>query len=343
MSCAAAGEATTTPQSSRSAGESSSSLRFDQLRQRNVPYHVANALHLVGVEVAADLDAGVVLGAQDAHRGRPDFRASGDLAQVQTTRGDRPPRVTCSLPSTISRTAMVMADRELAQTSRSKIAMPMAAAIITPTVLAPQRFEQLEVGDGDREARLDYRDVQLLEQLADGDAVVERDRRRAERGGLLACPGQTLARGEQPPGARRPVVVQGAPQVGHRFSTYSAAVLANDDGRGDRVAARPMEAAFCVETLEDALARYGKPEIFNTDQGSQFTGAAFTSLLASHGIAISMDGKGAWRDNVFVERLWRSVKYEEVYLRAYESVGEARSSIGPNIRLLYGTKAPFEF
>ncbi|WP_159007817.1 IS3 family transposase [Bradyrhizobium sp. S69] len=89
-----------------------------------------------------------------------------------------------------------------------------------------------------------------------------------------------------------------------------------------------MEAAFCVETLEDALARYGKPDIFNTDQGSQFTGAAFTGLLASHGIAISMDGKGAWRDNVFVERLWRSVKYEEVYLRAYETVGEARHSIG---------------
>src|SRR4030081_2635493 len=89
-----------------------------------------------------------------------------------------------------------------------------------------------------------------------------------------------------------------------------------------------MEAAFCVETLEDALARHGKPEIFNTDQGSQFTGSAFTGLLASNGIAISMDGKGAWRDNVFVERLWRSVKYEEVYLRAYESVGEARNSIG---------------
>ena len=89
-----------------------------------------------------------------------------------------------------------------------------------------------------------------------------------------------------------------------------------------------MEAAFCVETLENALARHGKPEIFNTDQGSQFTGAAFTGALASNGIAISMDGKGAWRDNVFVERLWRSVKYEEVYLRAYETVGEARHSIG---------------
>ena len=73
-----------------------------------------------------------------------------------------------------------------------------------------------------------------------------------------------------------------------------------------------MEAAFCVETLEDALARHGKPDIFNTDQGSQFTGAAFTGVLVGNGIAISMDGKGAWRDNVFVERLWRSVKYEEV-------------------------------
>jgi putative transposase len=89
-----------------------------------------------------------------------------------------------------------------------------------------------------------------------------------------------------------------------------------------------MEAAFCVETLEDALARHGKPDIFNTDQGSQFTGAAFTGVLANNGIAISMDGKGAWRDNVFVERLWRSVKYEEVYLHAYDSVSEARALIG---------------
>jgi len=89
-----------------------------------------------------------------------------------------------------------------------------------------------------------------------------------------------------------------------------------------------MEAAFCVETLEDAVARHGKPDIFNTDQGSQFTGSAFTRVLATNGIAISMDGKGAWRDNVFVERLWRSVKYEEVYLRSYESVSEARTSIG---------------
>jgi putative transposase len=89
-----------------------------------------------------------------------------------------------------------------------------------------------------------------------------------------------------------------------------------------------MEAAFCVETLEDALACHGKPDIFNTDQGSQFTGSAFTGVLTKNDIAISMDGKGAWRDNVFVERLWRSVKYEEVYLRAYDSVSEARASIG---------------
>jgi putative transposase len=89
-----------------------------------------------------------------------------------------------------------------------------------------------------------------------------------------------------------------------------------------------MEADFCVEALEEALARYGKPDIFNTDQGSQFTGEAFTGLLLKNGIAISMDGKGAWRDNVFVERLWRSVKYEEVYLKAYDNVPEARTSIG---------------
>ena len=89
-----------------------------------------------------------------------------------------------------------------------------------------------------------------------------------------------------------------------------------------------MEAAFCVDTLEDALARHGKPAIFNTDQGSQVTGTAFTGVLIENGIAISMDGKGAWRDNVFVERLWRSVKYEEVYLRAYGTASEARASIG---------------
>ena len=89
-----------------------------------------------------------------------------------------------------------------------------------------------------------------------------------------------------------------------------------------------MEADFCVEALEEAIAKYGKPEIFNTDQGSQFTGEAFTGVLISNGVAISMDGKGSWRDNVFVERLWRSVKYEEVYLRAYDSVFEARASLG---------------
>jgi putative transposase len=88
-----------------------------------------------------------------------------------------------------------------------------------------------------------------------------------------------------------------------------------------------MEAAFCVEALEEALAKHGRPEIFNTDQGSQFTGVEFTGVLLKHGVAISMDGKGAWRDNVFVERLWRSVKYEEVYLKAYDSVAEARASI----------------
>jgi putative transposase len=89
-----------------------------------------------------------------------------------------------------------------------------------------------------------------------------------------------------------------------------------------------MEAAFCVEALEEALAKHGRPEIFNTDQGSQFTSEAFTGVLIVNKIAISMDGKGSWRDNVFVERIWKTVKYEEVYLRAYNSVGEARASLG---------------
>ena len=103
-----------------------------------------------------------------------------------------------------------------------------------------------------------------------------------------------------------------------------------------------METNFCIEALEEALSRNEKPEIFNTDQGSQFRGPqrqvfvvgveftseAFTGLLKKHGIRISMDGRGRWRDNVFVERVWKSIKYEEVYLHAYETVRQARTSIG---------------
>ena len=100
-----------------------------------------------------------------------------------------------------------------------------------------------------------------------------------------------------------------------------------------------LEADCCIDAVEDALARHGKPEIFNTDQGSQFTSAEFTGLLLQHEIAISMDGRGAWRDNVFTERLWRTVKYEEIYLRAYDSVAEARGSIGRYLEF-YNRKRP---
>lgn len=88
-----------------------------------------------------------------------------------------------------------------------------------------------------------------------------------------------------------------------------------------------METDFCIRVLDQALARHGRPEIFNTDQGSQFTSLAFTGRLKAEAIAISMDGKGCWRDNVFVERLWKSVKYEEVYLHAYDSVSQARAGL----------------
>ena len=88
-----------------------------------------------------------------------------------------------------------------------------------------------------------------------------------------------------------------------------------------------LEASFCIEALEEALARYGAPQIFNTDQGSQFTSEGFTSVLRSAGVAISMDGRGRWMDNVFIERLWRSVKYEEVYLKGYENIPEARREL----------------
>lgn len=93
-----------------------------------------------------------------------------------------------------------------------------------------------------------------------------------------------------------------------------------------------MDTGFCVEALEEAIERYGAPEIFNTDQGSQFTSDKFTSTLNAQGIKISMDGKGRWVDNVFVERLWRSVKYEEVYLKAYETPRQAETEIGKYFR-----------
>ena len=99
-----------------------------------------------------------------------------------------------------------------------------------------------------------------------------------------------------------------------------------------------MDASFCVEAVEEALGRYGRPEIFNTDQGSQFTSVAFTKVLLDNSIAISMDGRGSWRDNVFVERLWRSIKYEEVYLRAYDTVSEARASIGRYLAFYNGRR-----
>ena len=101
-----------------------------------------------------------------------------------------------------------------------------------------------------------------------------------------------------------------------------------------------LDTAFCIEAVEEAIARYGKPEIFNSDQGSQFTSSVFTGLLMKNRIHISMDGKGAWRDNVFVERLWRTIKYEEVYLRAYASVPEARASIGRYIDGFYNLRRP---
>jgi putative transposase len=100
-----------------------------------------------------------------------------------------------------------------------------------------------------------------------------------------------------------------------------------------------LTADFCVEALEEAIARYGRPEIFNTDQGSQFTATDFVSVLRHHQIRISMDGRGAWRDNVFVERLWRSIKYEEVYLHAYDSVSAATAGIA-RYATFYNTRRP---
>jgi putative transposase len=102
-----------------------------------------------------------------------------------------------------------------------------------------------------------------------------------------------------------------------------------------------MTTGFCVEALEEALARYGAPEVFNTGQGAQFTDADFTGTLKAHHVAISMDGKGRWIDNVFIERLWRSVKYEEVYLKAYTSLTEARQALTAYF-VMYNTRRPHQ-
>jgi putative transposase len=96
---------------------------------------------------------------------------------------------------------------------------------------------------------------------------------------------------------------------------------------------------FCIEAVEEAMAKYGKPAIFNTDQGCQFTSSEFVGLLKGHSIQISMDGKGCWRDNVFVERFWKTIKYEEVYLHAYESVSQARQALHRYITF-YNTRRP---
>ena len=101
-----------------------------------------------------------------------------------------------------------------------------------------------------------------------------------------------------------------------------------------------LDADFCVDALEEALSK-GKPEIFNTDQGSQFTGEAFTGLLKQHGVRISMDGKGRYRDNIFVERLWRTVKYEEVYLKAYSAGREAKAGLDAYFRF-YNAQRPHQ-
>ena len=99
-----------------------------------------------------------------------------------------------------------------------------------------------------------------------------------------------------------------------------------------------MDGSFCVSALEEALARFGKPEIFNTDQGSQFTAAAFTGTLAAAGVRISMDGRGRWMDNVFIERLWRSLKYEDIYLKGYADGREAKAGIASWITFYNGRR-----
>jgi len=126
------------------------------------------------------------------------------------------------------------------------------------------------------------------------------------------------------------------PGLGGRHNLHSDRARVPLPRGGDRLASRAvlawrlsntMDVSFCVSALEEAMARFGRPEIFNTDQGSQFTSAAFTGTLAASGIKISMDGRGRWMDNVFIERLWRSLKYEDIYLKGYVDGREAKAGI----------------
>jgi len=106
---------------------------------------------------------------------------------------------------------------------------------------------------------------------------------------------------------------------------YLVAVIAEKCCPGDYL--NTLDVSFCIEALEEALMKYGTPDIFNTDHGSQFTSLEFANVLINHGIKISMDSQGRWRDNIFIERLWKTVKYQEVYLKAYESISHARKEL----------------
>jgi putative transposase len=118
--------------------------------------------------------------------------------------------------------------------------------------------------------------------------------------------------------------------LGRSVATDGTENDAEDETEGAVLAWRlsnTMDVSFCLDALEEALARFGTPEIFNTDQGSQFTSAAFTGVLAAAGIRISMDGRGRWMDNVFIERLWRSLKHEDIYLKGYADGREAHAGV----------------
>lgn len=184
----------------------------------------------------------------------------------------------------------------------------------------------------------------LSQELRAEGRVVNRKRvqRLMQRMGIVALAPQPQTSAPAPEHVKYPYLLRGlrVDRVNHVWAadiTYIplahgfAYLVAIMDWYSRRVLAwrlsNTMESSFCVDALEEALANYPSPQIFNTDQGAQFTAKAFTDVLREHGIQISMDGKGRWLDNVFVERLWRSLKYEEVYLHAYEGVRETRHGI----------------
>lgn len=240
---------------------------------------------------------------------------------------------------------MVMRDHRLPVTRRCALLdVPRSSAYYRPAPPAEEDAVLMRAMDEIHLRRPFLGSRRIADALADEGHVVNRKRvqRLMRTMGINALyPGPNTSRARHGhkvyPYLLRGLAIERANQVWCADVTYIPMakgflyLVAVMDWHSRKVLAwrlsNTLDAEFCVAALEEALAQYGAPEIFNTDQGCQFTCEAFTGVLKENEVRISMDGKGRWMDNVFIERLWRSLKYEEVYLHAYDSAGQARTGI----------------